>query len=62
MGQLLVVTNGYENLPISLNVKLKHLQIALAASNQPDAESALRQAAENDPEPLVREHADWALQ
>lgn len=40
---------------------LRNVAIALGASDDPEAESALEQAATNDPEPLVREHAQWAL-
>jgi epoxyqueuosine reductase len=41
---------------------LRNVAVALAASEDPDAEKALEQAAEHDPEELVREHAEWALQ
>lgn len=41
---------------------LRNVAVALAASDDPEAERALEQAATHDPEPLVREHAAWALQ
>jgi epoxyqueuosine reductase len=41
---------------------LRNVAVSLATSDDPEAERALRQAAETDPEPLVREHANWALQ
>jgi epoxyqueuosine reductase len=40
---------------------LRNAAIALGASDDPEAEYSLEQAAANDPEPLVREHAQWAL-
>ena len=40
---------------------LRNVATALAVSKEPQAEAALQQAAANDPEPLVREHARWAL-
>jgi epoxyqueuosine reductase len=41
---------------------LRNVATALASSEDPEAERALEQAAANDPEPLVREHAQWALE
>jgi epoxyqueuosine reductase len=41
---------------------LRNVAVALAASGDAEAEWALEQAATNDPEPLVREHAEWALE
>lgn len=40
---------------------LRNLAVALAASDAPETEAALEQAFANDPESLVREHAQWAL-
>ena len=40
---------------------LRNVAVALAASENPEAEAALEQSAANDPEPLAREHAAWAL-
>ncbi len=40
---------------------LRNVAVALAASDDPETEIVL-EAALNDPEPLVREHAEWALQ
>jgi epoxyqueuosine reductase len=41
---------------------LRNVAVALAASDAPEAEAALEQAVADDPEPLVREHAQWALE
>src|SRR5579884_1168350 len=41
---------------------LRNAAVALAASDDPEAEAALERAVADDPEPLVREHAAWALQ
>jgi epoxyqueuosine reductase len=41
---------------------LRNVAAALAASDDSEAECALKQAAETDPEPLVRAHAAWALE
>jgi len=41
---------------------LRNVAVALAQSDAPEAVAALEYAAANDPEPLVREHAAWALQ
>lgn len=40
---------------------LRNAATALSASNDPEVEQRLEQAAKNDPEPLVREHIEWAL-
>lgn len=40
---------------------LRNVAVALAYSDDPEAEFALQNAAEHDPDPLVREHAAWAL-
>jgi epoxyqueuosine reductase len=40
---------------------LRNVAVALAESDDPEAERALEKAAAHDPEPLVREHAEWAL-
>src|SRR5579884_1757874 len=40
---------------------LRNVAAALAASDDPEAEAALEQAAANDPESLVREHAEFSL-
>ncbi len=40
---------------------LRNAAIALANSGAPQAEAALQNAAENDPEPQVRENAAWSL-
>lgn len=40
---------------------LRNVATALATSNDPAAQAALKHAAHNDPDPLVREHAAWAL-
>lgn len=40
---------------------LRNVAVALAASDAPEAEKRLEQVAANDLEPLVREHAEWAL-
>ncbi len=41
---------------------LRNAAVALAASDDGEAFEALEYAIANDPEPLVREHAEWALQ
>ncbi len=41
---------------------LRNVAVALAASDDPQAHAALEHAAIHDPEPLVRSHAQWALQ
>ncbi len=41
---------------------LRNVAIALAQSDVPEAKAALEYAAANDLEPLVREHAAWALE
>jgi epoxyqueuosine reductase len=40
---------------------LRNVAVALAGSDDPEAQTALEQAAADDFEPLVREHAKWAL-
>jgi len=40
---------------------LRNVAVALANSDDPAAEQALGQVAASDPQPLVREHATWAL-
>jgi epoxyqueuosine reductase len=40
---------------------LRNVAVALASSDDPETEATLKYAAEQDPEPLVREHAEWAL-
>jgi epoxyqueuosine reductase len=41
---------------------LRNVAVSMAASDDPEAERALEKAAMHDPEPLVREHAEWALE
>jgi len=41
---------------------LRNVAIALAGSDAPEWVAALEYAAANDPDPLVREHAAWALE
>lgn len=41
---------------------LRNVAVSLAASDDPETETALTRTAEYDPEPLVREHTQWALQ
>jgi epoxyqueuosine reductase len=40
---------------------LRNAAVALAESDHPEVETALNHAVARDPEPLVREHAEWAL-
>jgi epoxyqueuosine reductase len=40
---------------------LRNVAVALASSDDPEAERALEQVVANDIEPLVREHVQWAL-
>lgn len=41
---------------------LRNVAVALSQSDEPEARATLQKATENDPEPLVREHAAWSLQ
>jgi epoxyqueuosine reductase len=41
---------------------LRNVAVALSASDDPDTERVLEQAAQSDPEPLVREHVEWVLE
>jgi epoxyqueuosine reductase len=41
---------------------LRNVAVALSAPDDPDTERVLEQAAQSDPEPLVREHVEWVLE
>ncbi len=41
---------------------LRNVAVALGNSGEPEAQPALTRAMQDDPEPLVRQHAAWALE
>jgi epoxyqueuosine reductase len=64
MAAVLVIVLKFSNSPVKRARRrgyLRNVTVALGNSRDPSAIPALAQSLLNDPEPLVRAHAAWAL-